>query len=238
MLKTVLLFAFLIIALALPLTLLIISQTKSKMLYFFSGLCIYYLSTILVNIFINAWQLHQLNSLQDRIIYMSTIGLCITFIVFIFFHKVLKEMDQSKANVIYAGFAIANTFLYNLASYSSLLLISMNPTVDELSHYYTKEAASDLIQYYDAINAFDLILLIAEMLLTFGILYYLFLYISKNRNQFKSYVKFGCFLLLLYAIMYLGLPRLLGFIGYLMLLIALYRMQLKKEKINAGDHAG
>lgn len=239
MLKTFLLFAFLILALALPLTLLITSKTKSKMLYFFSGLCIYYLSTIMVNFFINAWQLHQLNSLQDKLIYMTTISLCIAFIIFIFFHKILKVMDKQKANAIYSGFAIANTCLYNLASYSSLLFISMNPTVDQLSHYYAGDAAIELIRYYDAISAIDLLLLIVEMMLTFGILYYLFIFVSKQRDTIISYVKLSAMLIVLYAIMYSGLPRLLGFAGYIVLLISLYLQEVSSVKcVKTGDQAG
>lgn len=224
MLKTVLLFAFLIIALALPLTLLLTSKTNSKMLYFFTGLCIYYLSTITINFFINAWHLTEIVNLQDKMIYIVTVSLCITFFIFIFLNKILKGMDEQKSKVIYAGFAIANTFLFNLASYSNLLFISLNPTVDKLSQYYAREVAVELIDYYNAIHVFDLVLLIIEMILTFAILYSLFNDVCKHRKQGLSYVKFSGMMILLYGIMYLGLPRLMAFAAYVFMLYLTWRV--------------
>lgn len=220
--KLVLLGAFLLLSLVLPLVLALQNKKRGMVVSMVMGLIIYVLATIFNNFFAMCVGLSDITTSEERRIYVvfTAVALTLAVVIMGFFKNVYGDKKQS--DLIYAGFALANTFINNMNSYSFLLFIGLNNSIDSLTEYYPSDVASELFDYYGSITVSDLVLLILEMALTFFILRALFNFVCRKEKQIFNYVFFLVGVFLLYYIQYMIDNVLLGFMAYGLFLIVTY----------------
>ena len=196
------------------------------------GVLIHILSTALTNFIAIAIGLEGLYLAEDKKTYVVMVTLALTIIIGIFSLFKKAYDDENTANLIYSGFSLVHTFLYNMNSYSFLLFISFNNSSEKLSKYYPIETVDELLNYYSKIELSDLVLLIAEMICGFFILKTLFCTVCKRKAQIFDYMTFIIGLFVLFYSQYCIDNKLIVFTVYLILLIVGYgkKYRLKKDK--------
>ena len=78
------------------------------------GVLIYVLSTALTNFTAMAIGLESLDLAEDRRTYVVMVTLALTLVIGLFSLSKKIYGDKDKANLIYSGFSLVNTFLYNM----------------------------------------------------------------------------------------------------------------------------
>lgn len=240
--KILLLILFLALSLGLPLWMAFVNRERGMLVSIAQGVLIYLLSTVLNNFFSRMVGLESLELPDDRKIYAVLMTLSLTIAVGIF--ALLKVYrDERKSCLIYVGFSLVNTFIYNTNSYGILLYIAANHSEEKLSGLYPAETARELLAHYDGISVSELLLLNVELLFSFFILGMLIRAICQKGRKAFDYLLFVVALFLFFGTQYCIGNRLIGFTVYVILLLVGYRDKIKgaKAKLSRrenGDRSG
>ena len=187
---------------------------------------LYLLSTSMTNFLAMAAGLSELVDSEDKLTYVVIVVLSLTLVTMMF--RVLKKgySDQKNADLIYSGFSLINTFVYNMSAYSILVFIAMNHSLEKLTKYYPVEVAQQLLEHYDGISISSLLLLITEMALTFWILKALFNLVCRDDSGLFEYLLFLIGLFVHFYSQYCIENSLIVFTVYLILFFVNYRGKL------------
>lgn len=217
--KAFLLTVFLILSLSLPLLVAFENRKTGMLLSMAFGTFLYLLSTSIANFISLAIGLSDLSSGEDRLTYVVIISISLVISTGLF--RMIKQAyaDKKSANLIYSGFALINTFIYNMNSYSFLVFISMNNSLDKLQNYYPLETANQLLNHYNEITYSSILLLIIEMSLTFFILKSLLISVCKKDSSVFDYLFFLIGAFMLYYSQYCIENSVITFLVYLVLLL-------------------
>ena len=229
--KTILLTVFLILSLALPLIVAFEYKKSGMLIPIVWGGLIYLLSTALANFISLASGLSSLTTADDQLTYVVIVTLSLSLVIGMFGLTKKVYSDEKTSNLIYSGFAMINTFIYNMNSYSFLVFISVNQSVDQLAKYYPKQTSEELLKYFDNISIQNLLLLIAELFLVFLILKALFCLVCRKEAKVFDYLVFVIGLFLLFYSQYCIENKLIVFVVYLCLFLAGYkgRMPIRRK---------
>lgn len=227
--KAFLLTVFLILSLSLPLLVAFENRKTGMLLSMAFGVFLYLLSTSIANFISLAIGLSDLSSGEDRLTYVVIISISLVISTGLF--RMIKQAyaDKKSANLIYSGFALINTFIYNMNSYSFLVFISMNNSLDKLQNYYSLETAKQLLNHYNEITYSSILLLIIEMSLTFFILKSLLISVCKKDSSAFDYLFFLIGAFMLYYSQYCIENSVITFIVYLVLLLVNYSQFFAKK---------
>lgn len=194
------------------------------------GVLIYILSTILTNFTSLAIGLESLETVDDKKIYVVMVTLALTLVIGLLSINKRIFGNEQKANLIYSGFALVNTFLYNMNSYSFLVFIGFHNSADQLANYYPLETANELLTYFNSISSYDILLLIVEMICQFFIMKSLFCLICSNTKKMADYLIFVVGIFILFYSQYCIENKVLVFGIYIVLLFAGYHQKLSFKK--------
>lgn len=226
------LIVFLALSFALPFITAYENRKRGMLVSMALGALIYIISTMITNFTASALGMKDLSLAADRKTYavMATLAMSCAAAVC----SLIKNAydDQQTGNLIAAGFSFINTFLYNMSSYSFLVFIAMQNSVEKLSKYYPEETAAELIDYFASINAADILLLCVEMCCTFFIFKSLICTVCKKKAQLFDYSQFivGCFIMF-YSQYCIG-NRLVVFAVYAILLVVGYGKNVRLKGKN------
>ncbi|WP_294561263.1 hypothetical protein [uncultured Traorella sp.] len=228
--KLILLIIFLILSLVLPLVVAFEHKRRGMIMAMALGVLIYVLSTALTNFTAQAIGLESLNLAEDRETYVVMVTLSLTIVIVLFSLSKKIFGDEHRANLIYSGFSLVNTFLYNMNAYSFLVFVAIHNSAEKLSAYYPMETVNELLNYYQEISSSDILLLIIEMICSFFIMKSLFCMLCRNKVQIADYLIFIVGIFIFFYSQYCIQNKVLVFGIYIVLLFAGYRNKLSFKK--------
>lgn len=224
--KLLFLILFLALSLALPLWVAYRNRETGMLVSIAQGVLIYLLSTAINNFLSRVAGLESLALTEDRKTYAVLMTLSLSVAVGVF--ALCKAYrGKKKSGLIYAGFSLANTFIYNANSYGILVYVATHHSEEKLTGLYPAETAAELLAYYDGISVTDLILLNAELLFSFFILAALLGTICQKGRGLFDYLLFVVTLFVFFGTQYCIGNRLIGFTVYALLILVGYRDQIK-----------
>lgn len=227
--KLLFLILFLALSLALPLWMAYRNRETGMLVSIAQGVLIYLLSTAINNFLSRVAGLESLTLAEDRKTYAVLMTLSLSVAVGVF--ALCKTYrGKKKSGLIYAGFSLANTFVYNANSYGILVYVATHHSEEKLTQLYPAETAAELLTYYDGISVGDLFLLNVELLFSFFILGALLGSICRKGRGGFDYLLFVVTLFVFFGAQYCIGNRLIGFVVYLLLIIVGYRDKIKETK--------
>ena len=228
--KLILLIVFLILSLVLPLLVAFEHKRRGMIMAIALGVLIYVLSTALTNFTAMAIGLESLDLAEDRRTYVVMVTLALTLVIGLFSLSKKIYGDKDKANLIYSGFSLVNTFLYNMNAYSFLIFVAIHNSAEDLLSYYPQETVNELLIYYNGITTSDILLLIIEMICGFFIMKALFCMICRSKVQITEYLVFMIGIFIFFYSQYCVENKVLVFTIYIILLFAGYRNKISFKK--------
>ncbi|MBQ2655125.1 MAG: hypothetical protein IJF95_00665 [Erysipelotrichaceae bacterium] len=201
--KLLLLVLFLIMSFTLPALSLFAHKSDKKVVLLFFGMIIYLLATVLVSFFSQAYHIVEYVSVSDKLQYVFILSLMLSLAIFIVSKATKNICIGDNGSAIYAGYSFLNVFVYNMSSYGLLILVGLFRSTGKLVQMYGSEYATQLTAYYDGISVVSILALIAELLLTFYILYRLFCRFIAGDKKASDLLSFFVFTMLMYMIQFL-----------------------------------
>lgn len=227
--KILLLILFLSLSLGLPLWTAFRNRERGMLVSIAQGVLIYLLSTALSNLFSRVVGLQSLTLPEDRKTYAVLMTLSLTMAVGVF--ALFRAYgDERKSGLIYAGFSLVNTFIYNTNSYGILLYVAANHSEEKLTAVYPAETAQALLAHYDGISVSEMLLLNVELLMSFFILAALLGHICRKGRNLWDYLLFVVGLFVFFGSQYCIGNRLIVFAVYAALLPAGYHGKITEIK--------
>mgnify|MGYP005875356277 CR=1 FL=1 len=224
MLKLILLSILGVAGLALPLTLILTAKEKPKIPGVLFGAAFYLTANLFLNVFKNAWSLN-LDTPTSTVFYLMTTVLTWTLTAALFFRR-FRPASLGRISLIYGGYALINTFVVTMASYSPLIQYGLLE-VSGQSAQLPAASAAILSAAYASLGPLELILALIELVVVFLILAQLFRRLFAD-DSVKRLAEFGLGLFLLMVIQYGKWGMLVSFIAYGMELAGL--LVLGKQK--------
>lgn len=224
MLKLILLSILGVAGLALPLTLILTAKEKPKIPGVLFGAAFYLTANLFLNVFKNAWSLN-LDTPTSTVFYLMTTVLTWTLTAALFFRR-FRPASLVRISLIYGGYALINTFVVTMASYSPLIQYGLLE-VSGQSAQLPAASAAILSAAYASLGPLELILALIELVVVFLILAQLFRRLFAD-DSVKRLAEFGLGLFLLMVIQYGKWGMLVSFIAYGMELAGL--LVLGKQK--------
>ena len=210
MLKLILLSMLGAAGLALPLTLIFMAKEKPKIPGVLFGAAFYFTANLFLNVFKNAWSLN-LDTPSSTFFYLITAVLTWMLTAALFFRRA-RPASLDHIRLIYGGYALINTFVVTMASYSPLIQYGLLE-VSGRTGQIPGELAVVLSAAYAALSPLALVLALIELVLVFLILAQLFQRLLAD-NSMKGLAEFGLGLFLLMVIQYGKWGELISFIAY------------------------
>lgn len=217
MVKLILFSVLAVMSLALPLSLIFTSGTKPKIPWVLLGAGYYLTANLILNLLKNAWMM-KLEPLGAMLFYLIITVVTWTLTASLFFRRLSAE-ESGKISLIYGGYAMINTFVASMVSYSPLIqygLLSVSGQTDQIP----AEAAALLHSAYSTIQAADIVLAIIELLFVFLIIAQLFRILLAGKGP-RRFIEFAAGLFAYMLIQYGQWGTGVSFIAYIFLLVGL-----------------
>lgn len=217
MIKLILFSVLAVMSLALPLSLIFTSGTKPKIPWVLLGAGYYLTANLILNLFKNAWMM-KLEPFGAMLFYLIITVMTWTLTASLFFRR-LSAVESGKMSLIYGGYAMINTFVASMVSYSPLIqygLLSLRGQTDQIH----AEAAVLLHSAYSTIQAKDIILAGIELLFVFLIIAQLFQILLAGKGP-RRFAEFAAGLFAYMLIQYGQWGTGISFIAYAFLLAGL-----------------
>ena len=217
MIKLILFSVLAVMSLALPLSLIFTSGTKPKIPWVLLGAGYYLTANLILNLFKNAWMM-KLEPLGAMLFYLIITVMTWTLTASLYFRR-LSAVESGKMSLIYGGYAMINTFVASMVSYSPLIqygLLSLRGQTDQIHG----EAAVLLHSAYSTIQAKDIILAGIELLFVFLIIAQLFQILLAGKGP-RRFAEFATGLFAYMLIQYGQWGTGISFIAYAFLLAGL-----------------
>ena len=220
MLKLILLSILGVAGLALPLTLILTAKEKPKIPGVLLGAAFYLTANLFLNVFKNAWSLN-LDTPTSTVFYLTW-----TLTAALFFRR-FRPASLGRISLIYGGYALINTFVVTMASYSPLIQYGLLEVSGQTAQLPAASAAI-LSAAYASLGPLELILALIELVGVFLILAQLFRRLFAD-DSVKRLAEFGLGLFLLMVIQYGKWGMLVSFIAYGMELAGLLTLGKQKK---------
>lgn len=217
MIKLILFSVLAVMSLALPLSLIFTSGTKPKIPWVLLGAGYYLTANLILNLFKNAWMM-KLEPFGAMLFYLIITVMTWTLTASLFFRR-LSAVESGKMSLIYGGYAMINTFVASMVSYSPLIqygLLSLRGQTDQIH----AEVAVLLHSAYSTIQAKDIILAGIELLFVFLIIAQLFQILLAGKGP-RRFAEFAAGLFAYMLIQYGQWGTGISFIAYAFLLAGL-----------------
>lgn len=210
MLKFILLSTLIVTGLVLPLMLILSAKKKPKIPDVLFGAGFYLTANLNLNILKNAWTLN-LDTPGFPFFYLITAVLTWTLTAALLFHRV-RPASLDRISLIYGGYALINTFVVTMATYSPLIQYGLLEVSGQTARI-PAETAVLLSTAYTAIGPLEFFLALIELVLVFLILAQLFQTLLSGASV-KRLAGFGLGLFILMTIQYGRWGMLVSFIAY------------------------
>ena len=184
MLKLILLSILGVAGLALPLTLILTAKEKPKIPGVLLGAAFYLTANLFLNVFKNAWSLN-LDTPTSTVFYLITAVLTWTLTAALFFRR-FRPASLGRISLIYGGYALINTFVVTMASYSPLIQYGLLEVSGQTAQLPAASAAI-LSAAYASLGPLELILALIDLVVVFLFLAQLFRRLFGDDSVMRIY---------------------------------------------------